>query len=219
MSLRPKITIQEISPSKLVANPWNTNRVSPENEAKVRESIKELGFFKPIVARELPGGKLQILGGEHRWKAAVADNLPTIPVVNLGQISDEKAKQISIIDNGRYGIDDTSALANLLEELNATTDITKFMPYTDQELQGIFSSVSIDLDNLELDETDDRPPPKIEQAVQSYQILRFKVPVADAQKVSELIETIMKTQKFDKDDSLTNAGNALVWLCTEDLKK
>lgn len=218
MTLRQHIAIQEVPPSNLVANPWNTNHVSPENEAKVRGSLKEFGFFKPIIAREVPGNKLQILGGEHRWKAAVADRMITVPVINLGPISDERAKQISLIDNGRYGIDDATALANLLEELSATTDITKFMPYTEQELQSIFSSVEIDLDNLGLDEADDRPPPKIEQAVQSHQILRFKVPVADAQKVSETIEAIMKAQKFDKEDSLTNAGNALVWLVTEGVK-
>lgn len=40
--------------------------------------------------------------------------------------------------------------------------------------------------------------------------MRFKVPVADAQRISKIIEEVMKAQKFDKDDSLTNAGMALV---------
>ena len=42
--------------------------------------------------------------------------------------------------------------------------------------------------------------------------MRFKVPIEDAEFVTALIERTRKTQRFTDEDSLTNAGNALVHL-------
>ena len=109
MSKKP-VNMGEVETSRLRPNPWNTNAVSPENEEKLRRSIERFGVFKPIICRELPGGTLEILGGEHRWQTAREMGLDTVPVVNLGAVSDERAKEIGLVDNGRYGEDDTLAL-------------------------------------------------------------------------------------------------------------
>lgn len=211
-----KLQIDEIDPKRLRRNPWNTNVVSPANEAKLAESIKRLGFFKPILARELPSGELEVLGGEHRWQAALTEGHVSVPVVNLGRIDDKKAKEISLVDNGRYGQDDALQLAQLLESLGDSADLAKFMPYDDKELESIFASVSIDIDDLELSDEDAVPPPlPPTKQVQEFQIMRFKVPVADVDAVKDRIEQIMKAQKLTEDDSLTNAGLALVHLCQE----
>jgi ParB family chromosome partitioning protein len=45
--------------------------------------------------------------------------------------------------------------------------------------------------------------------------MRFKVPVQDADAITDLIEKIMTDQNFTEADSLTNAGDALVWLSQE----
>lgn len=209
------LKIDNLDPKTLRANPWNTNVVSPDNERKLAESIKRFGFFKPILAREV-NGQLEVIGGEHRWQAALSLGETTVPVVNLGAIDDQKAKEISLVDNGRYGQDDTLQLANLLEELGDTSELVEFMPWDNAELESIFSSVSIALDELELSDEDEKPPvlPKT-KPVQSFQVMRFKVPVEDAEKVAKRIEAIMKEQKYTEDDSLTNAGLALVHLCQE----
>ena len=46
-----------------------------------------------------------------------------------------------------------------------------------------------------------------------YQVMRFKVPVDDADFVRGVIDGICERQGFISSDSLTNAGDALVWLC------
>ncbi len=70
-----KITILQVEVANLRPNPWNTNSVGAQNFEKLKGSIEKLGFFKPILARELDGGIFEILGGEHRWRAAMeADN-------------------------------------------------------------------------------------------------------------------------------------------------
>lgn len=196
----------------LEPNPWNTNIVSPENERKIEASLKRYGFFRPILVRETASG-YQILGGEHRWEVAKRLGYTTIPVINLGRIDEKRAKEIGLIDNGRYGEDDTLQLAELLKDLGSAAELMEFLPYTGDELEGIFSSSSISLDDLDIPEDDGKEPelPSL-KASQTHQIMRFKIPLEDADFVQRLIETTMKHQGYTDDDSMTNAGNALVHL-------
>ncbi len=192
-------------------NAFNTNQVSPENELKLINSLKRFGVYKPVICRELPDESLEIIGGEHRWRAAKTLGHVTIPVVNLGEVSDDKAKEIMLADNGRYGEDDTLALAELLRGFPNTDEITSFMPkHFNDELESIFASTIIDLEDL--DATSDHLPDleSLTAKTQSFQIMRFKIPVEDCEKIQKRIEYTMKTQGFTDDDSLSNAGNALV---------
>jgi len=83
-----KINILQVEVGRLQPNPWNTNAVGLQNFEKLKGSIDRLGFFKPILARELSDGSFQILGGEHRWRAAIEQGIATVPVITVGQISD-----------------------------------------------------------------------------------------------------------------------------------
>lgn len=213
------ISIENVAIDLLVANAFNVNVVSPENEAKIDESVRRNGFFKPILTRELPDGKLEIIGGEHRWGSAKRLGYDTVPIINLGPISDEKAKEYCLLDNSRYGHDDSYKLAELLADLGDIEDLSAFLPYSTRELDSIFTSVSVSLDDLAmLDEDDNVSLPPAAKPAQTHSIMRFKVPVEDVAVITDLIEQTMKTQKFTNEDSLTNAGNALVHVCTDYLK-
>ena len=196
-------------------NEWNCNHVSPENEARLRESLKRFGAFKPLIVRTLEDGSLQILGGYHRWVVARDCGYTQLPIFNVGRISEKQAKEISLADNGRYGEDDTLALAELLKEIGGSDEASLFLPFADDELTSIFSATSVALDEIDLTSDDDNTEPLPDLAatkVQTHQMMRFKVPIDDAESVSKLIEKTMKTQRFTDEDSLTNAGNALVHL-------
>lgn len=208
-------SIQTIKISELFPNPWNTNTVAPDNQAKIEASIKRYGMFKPLICRTLDDGRLQIVGGEHRWEAAKAVGIQEVPVVNLGKIDDKRAKEISLIDNSRYGTDDSLKLAEVLKELD---DVSEVMPISNKELEEIFSATTIDLDALDKveEEADEEAEETVEELTKSKpttQVMRFKVPVADAEFVQNVINGICKLQGFTGSDSLTNAGDALVFLC------
>jgi ParB/RepB/Spo0J family partition protein len=216
MTTSNKIKVEMLDPSTLAPNPWNTNIVSPENQQKLEESVKRFGMFKPIVVREIDNG-LQIIGGEHRWDAAKALGHAQVPVVNLGRISDKKAKEIGLVDNGRYGADDTLQLAQLLDGLGVQADeLSSFMPYSESDFASIFSSVNISLDDLDLPDDVENPVAPATKPAQTHQIMRFKVPVDDVGAITDMIEKTMKEQRFTDEDSLSNAGNALVHLLTKD---
>jgi ParB family chromosome partitioning protein len=208
---------QEVGVGSLRPNPWNTNVVSPENEAKIDASLVRFGVFKPILVRETEHG-LEILGGQHRWESARRLGLESIPVINLGAIDDKSAQEVGLVDNGRYGVDDEEGLARLLKGLGTSTDLSEFLPYTNTELDGIFKADELDLDELNIDgdeEPDLELQPTATSAGPTHQVMRFKVPVEDAEWVSALIQKTQKANGLTTSDALTNAGDALVHLLKE----
>lgn len=200
-------------------NPWNTNQVSPENEAKIRASIERNGLFKPILVRQVEGEPgYEIIGGEHRWEQARELDHEDVPICNLGFISELKAKEIGVIDNARYGADDTLSFSELLKELGDIEDLQEFLPYGDTDLSAIFSASSIALDDLDMhisdpreddDLSEDEPAPK---PTKTHNVMRFKISIADSDRIIALIASTQKLHGFTTEDDLTNAGDALVQL-------
>lgn len=211
-----------IDPKIVQPSPWNSNVVSHENEAKLRASIERNGMFKPILIRQTssaPGTRdliYQCIGGWHRCEQAAELGYAEIPAMNLGQISDEKAKEISLADNARYGIDDTLKLSQILEELD-TQQIEMTMPWTDQDIAALTASVAVNVDDLELDEPEisdedeDVPAPE-KKPERTHQIVRFRLSLDDAAEISKIINETRKEQGFTQEDDLTNAGDALSFL-------
>lgn len=216
--LKPKLL--SVRPRQLVANPWNTNIVSPENEAKLDASVKRNGLFKPVIVRETPvAGEFEVIGGEHRWQSAIRVGLEEIPIVNLGTIDDDKAKEIAVIDNARYGDDDMISYAELLKSLGDVTELQDFLPYTDEDFALMFSSSDIAIDDLDIDENFEKdaekqsdPEPPAARAPKTHTIMRFKVSLVDSAKLTALIAKTQKAQGLTGSDDLTNAGDALVHL-------
>ncbi|WP_228121681.1 ParB/RepB/Spo0J family partition protein [Variovorax paradoxus] len=219
-----QIQIQYLPPGALQANPWNTNKLDPAAEGKLENSILEFedlgGLYKPIICRELPDGSLQILGGEHRTRAAERLGIAKVPVINLGPVSDLRAKALGLADNGQYGQDDAAGLATLLEELRLDENLLAILPYSDSDLAGIFASVAIDLDAIGMGESDepdhglpdpDTLPPR---PTITHELMRFKVPVEDRDRVEKLIQSVIKDKGLKTEqDSLIAAGMALVEIC------
>ncbi|AGC36203.1 ParB-like partition protein [Rhizobium phage RHEph10] len=217
--------MMELDPGSLRPNPWNTNIVTPENETKLEESIRRLGFFRPAVVREIAisgnsdPSAYEILGGEHRAQIAAKMGLKTIPVVNLGPIDDLKAKEIGIADNSRYGMDDQIAFADLIKGMGNAEQLKDFLPYTEHDFTDLFTTSEIDLDSLGLEENFEKEAEKdaVEEPVQpkaakTHTIIRYKVSNRDAEDITALIERTMKDNGFTSSDELTNAGDALVHL-------
>lgn len=202
--------LQNVNPAELSPNPWNTNQVGPDNMERLTASLERHGWVKPVLARRTDDG-LQILGGQHRVEAAISLGHDTVPVIILEDVSDDRAKEIGLIDNARYGEDDAIGLSELLSELGGAGQMAEFLPISDAELAMLGTQMDEDdIDDL-LGETDTRPDPEPSRPVKTHQVMRFKVPLADVDEVTEFFERIMREQGFTESDSLTNAGDALTW--------
>lgn len=117
----------QVDPFDLVPNPWNSNKVSKTDMEKLKLSITKLGNFKPVLVRQ-NGTELQIIGGYHRTLAAKELGLENIPVLVLGEITDDKAKEISLLDNMRYGDDDKELLKEILDSLEDLETFEMMLP-------------------------------------------------------------------------------------------
>lgn len=71
---------------------------SDEAIAALADSIREHGMLQPVLVRPLNSGGYQIVAGERRWRAARMLGLDEIPV-NIRELSDTEAMQISLIEN------------------------------------------------------------------------------------------------------------------------
>lgn len=219
-SMDVKITILQVEVARLRPNPWNTNSVGAQNFEKLKGSIEKLGFFKPILARELHGGQFEILGGEHRWRAAMEQGISTVPVISVGKISDLVAKQMSLVDNERYGEDDQVALQRLIEEIQSELDyqLSEIAPYDDELAATLARESAIDLEMLEALSRGDEEPiekdsrEKAERVGAEHQTMRFKVTFDASDRVTETIKSIIKEQAINTGNDMENAGEALVWL-------
>lgn len=214
-------------------NPWNTNKVNPDDELKIRESLRRNGMFKPIIVRELdelslsspPQKVYEILGGEHRWEQAIELGATEVPIANLGKITDKQAKEIGIIDNARYGADDTLGLAEILKEIGDVPELQSFLPYGQADIDAIFNASVIALDDLEIDDSFEREAETQEDVAplskqpKTHAQMRFKVPLADAERITALIAKTQKDFGYTTEDELTNAGDALVHLLGDHLKR
>ena len=213
-------------PRTIEPSPWNANVVSHENEEKLRASIERHGMFKPILIREKHRGgqefSYECIGGWHRCEQAMELGYTEVPCINLGFITDGKAKEISLADNARYGIDDTLKLSELLADLD-TGELSMVLPWNQRDIAAITASLSVDIDDLDIDEPvlpdeeddgeDEATAPKV---TKTHQTLRFRNTLGDAARVSNLITKTMQEQGFTKEDDLTNAGDALAFLLLKD---
>lgn len=199
----------------LVPNPFNPNRVEASMLDRLRTSLDRLGTFKPIVVRELQDGSYQILGGYHRALIA-QERDEQVPVVNLGTVPDQTAKEIALADNHSWGQNDPELFVELMRSMEVDlAELSTFLPGHYEDIQVDLSAVAeIDLDSLGLEPDLDTPASK---PTPTHTTLKFRVPLEDAERVTELVQRTVVEQGFDGGSSAENAGDALVFLLSEKL--
>jgi ParB family transcriptional regulator, chromosome partitioning protein len=145
---------QKVLPaSSLKPNPWNYNRQTPVMFKKLIAAIKRHGFTKPIIVCAIEGEEHQrmIVDGEHRWRAATALGMPTVPVVDLGVVSEERAKELTIILNELHGDPNEARLSDLLRDISGVEKVDEMlevMPFVRSEMDAYLSTIDFGFTNL-----------------------------------------------------------------------
>lgn len=192
----------QINPFDLKPNPWNSNRMDRENFEKLKLSLSKIGNFKPVIARN-KGDELEILAGYHRTEAAKELGLTEIPVLTLGVIDDQRAKEISIIDNTRYGLDDEKLLEDLINSMDIEL-ISKIIP---EQEEIIFPEIE-DLSKFEEEvlKSDDRKT----EYNEDFKILKFRYDDLDkSDEIEDLLLSIAKEHEYYHSDGYPNLSDAL----------
>ena len=198
-------TIERVSPFTLAPNPWNSNKVDRPNFEKLKKSLQSLGSFKPIIVRELEDGSHQILGGYHRNEAAKELGLETVPIYSVGQIDDDRAKEISLVDNARYGEDDTELLSQLLDSIE--TDL----------LEEIMPDAPITLpDTEDLSEAINEAIASSREEDDTHKTLKFRLEVEKAEEIEAILSKVAYDNEFKYPDGYSNFSEALYYILVLD---
>jgi len=90
---------REIPVGEIDRNPYQTRSRFDEHQlAELTASIAATGVVQPIVVRELPNGRFQLIAGERRWLASQKAGKETVPAI-IRQVSDEQAMEMTIVEN------------------------------------------------------------------------------------------------------------------------
>lgn len=138
----------------ITPNPWNPNVMDAEMFTKERASIREFGFIDPITVREYPGDngyKYQIIDGEQRFKAGMAEGIEEFPIIIL-DVTEDEARELTIVLNDTRGQFQEDRLAALVRDLASRRDRSRLeglLPYSKARLDQLTERRTIDWDDLE----------------------------------------------------------------------
>lgn len=122
---------------QVVPNPWNPNKMTPEELDKEAASFERFGFVNPIIVRNADGnGIYQIVDGEQRWRTAKRLGMELIDAYDISPIGTFEAQQLTYILNELRGQPQEDKLAELLKGLLAQStleDLVAVMPLTKTE--------------------------------------------------------------------------------------
>jgi len=92
-------SVREVAVGDIDANPYQTRLdINEQGINELAESIKVQGIMQPIVLRQVPGGRLQLVAGQRRLLASQRAGKATVPAI-VRQLSDEQAIELTIIEN------------------------------------------------------------------------------------------------------------------------
>lgn len=97
---------------------------SPEALQELAESIKEQGIVQPLIVRE-QGGKLEIIAGERRWRAAQLVGLKEVPVI-IRQADNRAVLELALIENlqreNLNPLEESQGYQQLIDEFKLTQE-------------------------------------------------------------------------------------------------
>lgn len=156
-----------VDANEILPNSWNPNKMDPFMREKLMKSIQKDGFTTPILVRPYKGhldAKWEIVDGEHRWRVAHEDlGAQKLPIIDIGDISDEQAKKITIKANSLRGEFDAVGLAEMVKSLADNEGIAAVideLPFTSDRLTAMIDLLSVDVGaslGMKADEGGDAP--------------------------------------------------------------
>ena len=154
-----QVEYREISElNELEGNPRTIKKDDFERLKKSLQDNQDYFEARPLILSDRTG-KLVIIAGNQRYKAAKAIGLTEVPTVLLSGLSEEREREIVIRDNVENGEWDMDILANEWD----TTDLKEWGAEINWNEQNI-----ADNDEIELDELSDEMELKIKLSSEDY---------------------------------------------------
>jgi len=133
------LTIEYVGIHDISPNEYNPNRQNDHEFDLLKKSIQEDGFTQPIIV----GKDGKIVDGEHRWRAADALGLTSIPIVRV-PMEGAQARIATLRHNRARGSEDLElsvAVLRDLESLGALDWAADSLDLSDDELNRLLEDI------------------------------------------------------------------------------
>lgn len=187
------------------ANGWNPNTQDDFMFGKERDSIREFGFLDPITVRSGRDKgplfkKLEIIDGEHRLRAALAEGMTEVVVYDVGRMSDARARILGDVLNNTKGSNDPMKWAAMVTEVKAADpDLLQFLPYKPDALEAMLASASTMHVGLESGNEDREPAGAPKGDGKLFKKFSVSVPSGTMQLAQDIIRKIKAIRGIESD--------------------
>ena len=194
-----KVNIDDIEP-----NDYNPKLKDTPQYREVVRSIQLNGLKQPIFVREVEGNdKYVIVDGQQRWTAAKELGYTEMYIYNLGKISEEEAKSLTIWFEVQVPFDEIT-LAPIVMDL---TRLDIELPYSEEQINLFENMLSFNFENEYggdgiSDEKDD---------------LEDEMKTLNIKMTPEQFEIVNNAIKTVKEGENVSEGRALELLCSSGL--
>lgn len=123
----------------LVEASWNYKEDHDELQEKLRLNLQRNGIVQNLIVRDVGSGAYEVVNGNHRLRAIIANGIDRVMCYNCGQISDIQAKRIAVETNETRFKSDAERLASVVEAVLNEFDPADFdltSPITSDMLDG-----------------------------------------------------------------------------------
>jgi ParB family chromosome partitioning protein len=115
-----RVAVKEVFPSPLQPR----KDFSQESLQELADSIKEQGIVQPLIVRR-SGGRLELIAGERRWRAAQMAGLAEVPVI-VREADDRAMLELALIENlqreNLNAIEEAQGYAQLIGQFELTQE-------------------------------------------------------------------------------------------------
>lgn len=177
-----KVPIFDVSP-----NDYNPKKKNTKEYEQVVMSLRENGLKQPILVRNVNGNYI-IVDGEQRYTAAVDLGYEEIYIYDLGDISEDEAKALTIWFEVQVPFDRV-ALAPIAVELNS---LDMELPFTDIELQK-FEGMTLGEQNIDTEKNN---------SGDGFKTLKIRMAGDQFDLVHRAIETVSKNENVSEGRAL-----------------
>jgi ParB family chromosome partitioning protein len=117
--------VVELIIDEIAANPYQPrSRMSDDSLENLRASISEKGVLQPVIVRR-KSGRLELVAGERRLRAAKLAKMKSIPAV-IKSVTDSEALEIALVENLQREdlnpIDEARGYRELISRFNLTQE-------------------------------------------------------------------------------------------------
>ena len=121
----PRPRVQQAPLQRIHPCPFQPRKeFSPETLRELADSIQEQGIVQPLIVRERDG-RLELIAGERRWRAAQLLGLAEVPVI-VREADDRAVLELALIENlqrdNLNAIEEAQGYAQLTEQFGLTQE-------------------------------------------------------------------------------------------------